>query len=152
MTSIKPPAPGPTSSHPITDAARTGSSDASSPSPAGADGDAFKSALQGAAPPSGSAPGTGTTHGAGATAGPSTGVATASQLGSKAGVDPVSVLVQQVESGRMNMEQAVEQLLNQTVSSFGTQLSAAQRSELSDVLRAALANDPTLRGLRGDAG
>jgi hypothetical protein len=152
MTSIKPPAPGPTSSHPITDAARTGSSDASGSAPAGADGDAFKSALQGAAPPSGSAPSSGTTHAAGATAGPSSGVATASQLGSKAGVDPVSVLVQQVEAGRMNMEQAVEQLLNQTVSSLGKQLSAAQRAELSDVLRAALANDPTLKGLRGDVG
>jgi hypothetical protein len=50
------------------------------------------------------------------------------------------------------MDQAVEKLLEQTVSSLGAHLTSAQRAELSEVLRAALANDPTLQGLRGDAG
>jgi hypothetical protein len=73
-------------------------------------------------------------------------------LSPKAGLDPVSALVRQVESGHLSMDQAVEKLLDQTVSSLGAQLSSAQRAELSDVLRAALADDPTLQGLRSDAG
>jgi hypothetical protein len=149
MTSIKPPTPGATSPHPVTDAARSGAPDASgAASPTGTDADTFKSALERqsstSAGPAGPAGAT--------TAGSASSTGAASQLSSKAGLDPVSALVQQVESGRLTMDQAVEKLLEQTVSSLGAQLTSAQRAELSDVLRAALANDPTLQGLRGDAG
>ncbi|HEX4353321.1 MAG TPA: hypothetical protein VHZ95_10410, partial [Polyangiales bacterium] len=68
------------------------------------------------------------------------------------GAERLSALASQVDAGHLNMDQAVEQLVEQTVASMGGHLSSAQRAELSELLRSALATDPTLQGLRSDRG
>jgi hypothetical protein len=65
------------------------------------------------------------------------------------GADPVAALAHAVESGAVTLEQAVGQLLEQTLQKAGRQLNAAQRDELSELLRSALLGDPTLSGLQG---
>jgi hypothetical protein len=64
------------------------------------------------------------------------------------GADPIANLAQQVQGGRMQMDQAVEMLLQQTLERAGTHLSSAQKAELSTLLREALQSDPTLLALR----
>jgi hypothetical protein len=53
-----------------------------------------------------------------------------------------------VESGSLSLEQAVEQLVDQTLERAGKHLTGEQRAELTELLRSALVNDPTLTGLR----
>lgn len=65
------------------------------------------------------------------------------------GADPVAQLAHAVERGAVSLEQAVDQLLDQTLERAGKQLSGVQRQELSEMLRDALLNDPTLSALRG---
>jgi hypothetical protein len=74
------------------------------------------------------------------------------ELAAQRGSDPVSALMHEIESGRLGMEQAVEQLLEHTLERAGTHLSGVQRAELSGLLRDALTHDPTLRALRDDGG
>jgi signal transduction histidine kinase len=66
-----------------------------------------------------------------------------------AGADSVGTIARAVESGSISLEQAVEQLVEQTLERAGKHLTGEQRSELTELLRSALANDPTLAGLRG---
>jgi len=54
-----------------------------------------------------------------------------------------------VESGSISLDQAVERLVDQTLERAGKHLTGPQRAELTELLRAALENDPTLAGLRG---
>lgn len=62
--------------------------------------------------------------------------------------DPVAELARAVKSGALSPEQAIERLVERAVAGIGAQLSAAQRSELTAVLRGALESDPALRELR----
>jgi len=68
------------------------------------------------------------------------------------GNDPIAGLAREMQSGRLGMDQALEQLLDRAVHGLGAQLSSVQRSELAGLLRDALAHDPTLRALRDDRG
>jgi hypothetical protein len=63
--------------------------------------------------------------------------------------DPVGQLASAVESGAISLDQAVNQLLDSTLEKAGRHLTGEQRAELSELLRGALLNDPTLAGLRG---
>jgi hypothetical protein len=54
-----------------------------------------------------------------------------------------------VEGGSVSLDQAVDRLVEQTLERAGKHLTGAQRTELSELLRSALANDPTLAELRG---
>jgi len=65
------------------------------------------------------------------------------------GADPIRQLASAVESGAVSLDQAVDQLLGQTLERAARHLSTAQRDELSEMLRAALLSDPTLAALRG---
>lgn len=65
------------------------------------------------------------------------------------GADSVGGLARAVESGSISLEQAVERLVDQTLERAGKHLTGEQRAELTDLLRSALVNDPTLAGLRG---
>jgi hypothetical protein len=134
MTSIKPPSSAPSGSQPLTDAANPGGGvDA-----ADSGGVSFNSVLSGTG-------GAQQAHEAAATA-------AAGQVAAQSGVDSAASLALDIEAGRISMDQAVERLLEQTVASLGTQLSLAQRNELSGLLRSALASDPTLLALRGEDG
>jgi hypothetical protein len=73
---------------------------------------------------------------------------TAVQGSAATGGDAVSALVAQINTGRVSMEQAVEQLLQHTVATMGGYLSGGQTAELAELLRSALTNDPTLRALQ----
>jgi hypothetical protein len=59
-------------------------------------------------------------------------------------------LARAVESGQLTMGQAVERLVEGTIGSLPRQLTELERSELSQLLRAALENDPTLSGLQDE--
>ncbi|MEY4582604.1 MAG: hypothetical protein RL701_7307, partial [Pseudomonadota bacterium] len=65
-----------------------------------------------------------------------------------AAADPIAQLARSVEAGTVTVDQAVEQLLGQTLARAKKQLSSAQLSELSTLLRDALLSDPTLSALR----
>jgi hypothetical protein len=65
------------------------------------------------------------------------------------GADSVGTLAKAVESGSVSLDQAVEQLVEQTLERAGGHLTGQQRTELSELLRSALESDPTLAGLRG---
>jgi hypothetical protein len=67
--------------------------------------------------------------------------------GLQGGADPVGSLAREVEAGRISMDQAAEQLLERALASVDRHLGANQRAELKDLLRNALANDPTLAAL-----
>jgi hypothetical protein len=54
-----------------------------------------------------------------------------------------------VESGSITLNQAVERLVERTLERAGKHLTGQQRAELTELLRSALENDPTLAGLRG---
>ena len=59
-------------------------------------------------------------------------------------------LARAVESGELTMGQAVERLVEGTIGSLPRQLTELERAELSQLLRAALENDPTLSGLQDE--
>jgi predicted lipid-binding transport protein (Tim44 family) len=63
--------------------------------------------------------------------------------------DSVGQLARAVESGSVSFDQAVDQLLEQTLEKAGKHLTGEQRAELSELLRGALLSDPTLTALRG---
>lgn len=65
-----------------------------------------------------------------------------------AGADSVGTLAQAVESGALSLDQAVERLVDQTLERAGRYLTGEQRAELTELLRGALVNDPTLASLR----
>ncbi len=133
MTSIKPPDSGaPTAPHLSTPGATVGSSERSSTGAAGA---SFREALGQAQ--------------AQAVAG-QTGVAPAAGSGSSQAADPIAALSQQVKSGQLSMDQAIDQLVERAADGVGRHLSAAQRDELRDVVRQALSFDPTLSALRSE--
>jgi hypothetical protein len=66
--------------------------------------------------------------------------------------DAISELAQAVRAGSVNAEQAIERLVERAVGGMGRALSAAQRAELTAVLREAVQNDPALRELRDSLG
>jgi hypothetical protein len=66
------------------------------------------------------------------------------------GADRIAHLAQSVEGGSLSLEQAVDELLGQTLARAEKHLSAEQRAELSDLLRNALSSDPTLSSWRGE--
>lgn len=78
-----------------------------------------------------------------------TGTAAASQA--PVGVEsPTAVWLRRLEAGEVTRHEAVEGLVADAVAAHGAHLSVAQQSELSDVLRATLLDDPVLgRLLRG---
>jgi len=59
-------------------------------------------------------------------------------------------LARAVESGKLTMGQAVERLVEGTIGSLPRQLTELERTELSQLLTAALENDPTLSGLQDE--
>ena len=126
MTSIKPPAPGspqsPTETPDIAGGTKSEAADATS----------FQTALEGAQ----KAQHAGQTAAAGATS-------------KSSGSDPIAALAQDVEAGRITLDQAVDRLLEHTLAKTERHLSADQRTELSSLLRDALMHDPTLSALRG---
>lgn len=126
MTSIKPPAPGsPQSPTETPDIAGGTKSE-------GADATSFQTALEGAQ----KAQHAGQTAAAGATS-------------QSSGSDPIAALAQDVEAGRITLDQAVDRLVEHTLAKTARHLSADQRTELSSLLRDALMHDPTLSALRG---
>jgi hypothetical protein len=127
MTSIKPPSSGTTSPHAVPERA---DSTGGSTQTERADSSAFQSALSEANRAS--------------EAGPAQQISSTSA----AAADPVGQLAKAVESGAVSLDQAVDQLLGQTLERAGKHLTAAQRTELSELLRSALENDPVLAGLR----
>jgi hypothetical protein len=74
---------------------------------------------------------------------------TASQ--SQRAESPTSVWLSRLSAGEITKQQAIDGLVEQALSAQGTaRLNAAQRSELSDVLRASLLEDPVLGRLLGE--
>lgn len=73
----------------------------------------------------------------------------AGSLGASHSVNLVD-LARAVESGQLTMGQAVERLVEGTLGSLPRQLTELERTELSQLLRQALQNDPTLRGLQDE--
>lgn len=65
-----------------------------------------------------------------------------------ANTDAVGELAQAVRAGTLNADQAIEHLVEQTVAGMARGLSAAQRAELTTLLREAVESDPALRELR----
>ncbi|HKP62703.1 MAG TPA: hypothetical protein VJV78_38470 [Polyangiales bacterium] len=61
-------------------------------------------------------------------------------------------LARAVETGQMSMSQAVERLVEQTLGSLPGPLTELERSELSQLLRSAVTNDPTLGALQDEPG
>jgi hypothetical protein len=75
----------------------------------------------------------------------------AGQTGAAAATEsPTGAWLRRLSAGEVSKEQAVEALVAQAVEAHGgARLSAAQRAELSDVLRDALLGDPVLGELLG---
>jgi hypothetical protein len=64
---------------------------------------------------------------------------------------PTSVWLSRLSAGEITKQQAIDGLVEQALSAQGTtRLSLAQRSELSEVLRATLLGDPVLGQLLGE--
>jgi hypothetical protein len=130
MTSIKPPAAGP-----------TGTPSAASPAAAESNANSpFANALDTARTAQSAS-----THQTGETP-------ALPELAAQRGSDPVAGLLKEMEAGRLGMDQAVDQLVGHALESVGKQLSAAERAELTGMLRDALAHDPTLLALRDERG
>jgi hypothetical protein len=70
--------------------------------------------------------------------------------GTSPGGDVIAALVSDVEAGRVSLDQAVDRLLQQTLSKAQKHLNSDQITELSSLLRDALVSDPTLRAMRGE--
>ena len=62
--------------------------------------------------------------------------------------DPMAALARGLDAGSISLEQALAVLVERAVGGVDTQLGATERTELLGVLRAALADDPTLASLR----
>ncbi|HEX5658655.1 MAG TPA: hypothetical protein VFX59_15745 [Polyangiales bacterium] len=63
---------------------------------------------------------------------------------------PSAALIAKLDAGEITREQAIDGMVAEALSALGAgKLPAAQRSELEGVLRAALADDPTLNRLLG---
>ena len=75
--------------------------------------------------------------------------AAATVAGHSGSVDPVGALAKAVESGSISLDQAVERLVDVTLERAGRHLTGPERAELTELLRSALENDPTLAALRG---
>jgi hypothetical protein len=127
MTSIKPPSTGPAGPHTLPDTADVGAPQKAE-DPASS---SFQSTLEQAAQVghANSPHQVGGTHPSG---------------------DVIAALVSDVEAGRVSLDQAVDRLLQQTLSKVDKHLSSDQVTELSGLLRDALVSDPTLRALRGE--
>jgi len=131
MTSIKPPSSGPNGPHTRTD---SGGGVSSGAQPAdGTAASSFQRSLDQAREAHQVSP----AAGSGGTAGTS-------------GADRIAQLAHSVESGSLSLEQAVDDLLGQTLARAEKHLNAEQRAELSELLRSALLSDPTLSSLRGE--
>jgi hypothetical protein len=64
---------------------------------------------------------------------------------------PTSLWLSRLSAGEITKQQAIDGLVEQALSADGTaRLSAAQRSELGEVLRASLLGDPVLGRLLGE--
>lgn len=124
MTSIKPPAtsvPAPTDLAGDASAARSERADQAS----------FQGAVRDAQAGQGAA---------GVTA--ATGVASA---------DPIAALSQQIRAGTLSVDQAIDRLVERaTEGGMAKHLGTRERAELTELLRSALASDPTLTALRDD--
>ena len=130
MTSIKPPSTGPTGPHTLPDVGDAHKADGTASS-------SFQQALDKAAH-------TGQ-------AGQVNQVSQAPQVsGTNPSGDIIAALANDVEAGRVSLDQAVDRLLQQTLSKVDRHLNSEQVGELSGLLRDALLTDPTLRALRGE--
>lgn len=126
MTSIKPPATGPTGTHTSPEVAGpTGAPGR----PDAATSSSFQSSLS-------QAQSAGSTEQVTAATGGRT--------------DPIADLARSIESGSLTFDQAVDQLVDRTLSRAQKQLNGSQLDELSGLLRDALLNDPTLSALRSE--
>jgi len=76
------------------------------------------------------------------------------QVGQAGGGQPVGLvdLARAVERGQISMTQAVERLVEQTLGSLPGPLTELERAELSQLLRQAVAGDPTLGALQDEQG
>jgi len=84
--------------------------------------------------------------------------ASASELNSEPSSEPtrssastaqsIAELARAIQAGALTPDQAVDRLVDQTLARVNKQLSAAQLTELSGLLRDALLSDPTLSALR----
>jgi hypothetical protein len=64
---------------------------------------------------------------------------------------PTGIWLSRLSAGEITKQQAIDGLVEQALSAQGTaRLNAAQRAELSEVLRASLLGDPVLGRLLGD--
>jgi hypothetical protein len=61
-------------------------------------------------------------------------------------------LARAVERGQLTMTQAVERLVEQTLGTLPGPLTELERSELAQLLRQALAEDPTLGAMQEEPG
>jgi hypothetical protein len=79
-------------------------------------------------------------------------VAAPSTTEQTAGVQQVNLvdLARAVEAGELTMGQAVERLVAGTIGSLPRQLTELERTELSQLLRQAVQNDPTLGALQDE--
>ncbi len=66
--------------------------------------------------------------------------------------DPIAALSQQIKAGTLSVDQAVERLIERAGQGVARHLGERERSELTELLRSALAHDPALAALRDDLG
>ena len=78
--------------------------------------------------------------------------ASAAGAAGQAAADPIAALSQQIKAGTLSVDQAVERLVERAGQSMAKHLGERERSELTELLRSALANDPALAALRDDLG
>jgi hypothetical protein len=80
-----------------------------------------------------------------------TGVSESASAAAPASVQsPSATLIAKLDAGEITREQAIDGMVAEALSAVGAgKLPAAQRAELEGVLRAALADDPTLNKLLG---
>lgn len=84
-------------------------------------------------------------------AGRESGRASESSAPAEGSQSPTSVWLSRLSAGEITKQQAIEGLVEQALSARGAaRLDPAQRSELSDVLRASLLGDPVLARLLGE--
>lgn len=76
------------------------------------------------------------------------------QVGQTGTPQPVGLadLARAVERGQLTMTQAVERLVEQTLGTLPGPLTALEKAELSQLLRQAMADDPTLGALQDEQG
>jgi hypothetical protein len=71
------------------------------------------------------------------------------EAGAQSGAtEPIAELADALERGELNVEQALERLLEHSLAGVDRQLSAEQRGELLAMLRSALEHDPALAELK----